>query len=315
MKNLNRRHVLLGGLAASAVLPMPFLSRAARAEESQDADRLFAELDEKILKGMEDFSIPGCAVSVVYRGREHVRGFGVANITQPAPVDAATVFRLASNSKTYTGAAAMRLVESGRLELDRPVRSYLEDFVAAGAQDVRVRQVLNHSSGWLGYDYHSTGSDPGALARYVEDVRKLPQLTPVGTTFSYNNAALSVAGRVVEVLTGGSYESSIQNLLFEPLGLQRSLFSEDAPDIGNVAMPHDFQDGKAVLASEMFHLPRSNNPFAGVLSCAQDQFTYLRFLLGDGRAADGRRVMSETALQASGWCSTGATFQASIPDS
>ncbi len=175
-------------------------------QESWDADRLFAELDEKILKGMEDFSIPGCAVSVVYRGREHVRGFGVATIGQPAPVDAETVFRLASNSKTYTGAAAMRLVESGRLEFDRPVRSYVKDFEAPGAEDVTVRQVLNHSAGWLGYDYHGTGSDSRALARYVEDIRKLPQLTPLGMTFSYNNAALSVAGRVVEVVTGGSYE-------------------------------------------------------------------------------------------------------------
>ncbi len=135
MKNLNRRRVLLGGLAASGVLPMPSFQGllAPRRARTRQAVR---ELDEKILKGMEDFSIPGSAVSVVYRGREHVRGFGVANITQPAPVDAATVFRLASNSKTYTGAAATRLVESGRLELDRPVRSYLEDFVAPGAQDV-----------------------------------------------------------------------------------------------------------------------------------------------------------------------------------
>jgi CubicO group peptidase (beta-lactamase class C family) len=297
MKNLNRRRVLLGGLAASGALPMPFLSKAAGAQGSWDADRLFAELDEKILKGMEDFSIPGCAVSVVYRGREHVRGFGVATIGQPAPVDAETVFRLASNSKTYTGAAAMRLVESGRLEFDRPVRSYVKDFEAPGAEDVTVRQVLNHSAGWLGYDYHGTGSDSRALARYVEDIRKLPQLTPLGMTFSYNNAALSVAGRVVEVVTGSSYESSIQNLLFEPLGFQRSLFSENAPNIGNVATPHDFEDGKAVSAPEMFHLPRSNNPFAGVLSCAQDQLAYLRFLLGDGRAANGRRVMSAASLQ------------------
>jgi CubicO group peptidase (beta-lactamase class C family) len=293
-----RRAVMLAGVAAGGALAMPTLSRSARAGPEENPDKLFAELDAKISQGMQDFSIPGAVVGVFNRGRSYLRGYGVTNITQPAPVDADTVFRIASTSKTFTGTAAMAPVNAGKLALDQPVRSYLTDFVAPEAQDVTVRQVLNHSAGWLGYDYHDTGSDAGALARYVNDVRKLPRLTPVGTTFSYNNAGISVAGRVIETVTGETYESSLQHLLFEPLGLERSLFSEDLPGIGNVAMPHDFDTGKPLLAADMFHLPRSANPFGGVLSCARDQLAYLRFHLGDGRAANGRRVMGAEALRA-----------------
>ena len=289
-----RKAVLAGG----AALALPYVSRAARAESEADSDRLFAELDAKILKGMGDFSIPGAAVAVVHGNRTHVRGYGVKTFGDNAPVDADTVFRIASNSKTFTGTAAMSLVDAGKIDLDRQVQFYVPDFVAPKAQCVTVRQALNHSAGWLGYDFHDTGSGVGALEQYVEDVRELPQLTPLGTTYSYNNAAISVAGRVIESVTRGTYESAVGRLVFDPLELNRSLFSQNKPTIGNVATPHDVQGSRAVPNARYFYLPRSNNPFGGVWSCARDQLAYLAFHLGDGCAGSGRRVMSEKALRA-----------------
>lgn len=292
------RRAMLAGAAASGVLSAPFLARAADAADDDDAGRLFADLDTRIIAGMQEFAIPGAAVGVFYRGREYLRGYGVTSVDGGTPVDADTRFRIASTSKTFTGTSAMRLVEAGRLALDRRVDEYVTDFIAPpGAQSVTVRQVLNHSAGWLGYDYHDTGSDDGALARYVNDVRKLPQLTPVGRIYAYNNAALSVAGRVIETVTGGTYEAAVGRFLLDPLGLSRSLFSETLPGGGNIAMPHDFVDGKSVPAPDNFYLPRSNNPFGGIISTARDQLAYMRFLLRHGRAADGRRVLSPAALR------------------
>jgi CubicO group peptidase (beta-lactamase class C family) len=293
------RRSLLAGAAAVVGAPELLLGRPAHAD-GRDATSLFAELDQKILDGMKTFGIPGAAVAVICRGQEHVRGYGVTNVGHPKPVDAGTLFRIASTSKTFTGTTAQRLVEAGRLVLDHPVQSYVTDFVAPpGAQDVTVRQVLNHSAGWLGYDYHDTGSDDGALARYVNDVRKLPQLTPVGQVYSYNNAAISVAGRVIEAVTGGPYENAVESMIFDPLGLSRSRFSADATGIDNLAMPHDVTaDGQPVMDPSLFYLPRNCNPFGGVLSSATDQAAYMRFLVGDGRAADGHRVMNRRALQA-----------------
>ncbi len=292
------RRAMLAGTVAGGALAAPFLARAADEPAVEDADRLFADLDARIIAGMQEFAIPGAAVGVFYRGREYLRGYGDTSVQAGTPVDADTRFRIASTSKTFTGASAMRLVEDGRLRLDRRVDDYVTDFIAPpGAQDVTVRRVLNHSAGWLGYDYHDTGSDAGALARYVDDVRKLPQLTPVGTIYAYNNAAISVAGRVIETVTGATFESSVRDLLIDPLGLSRSLFSQSLPGGGNIAMPHDVVDGKPVLVPDYFYLPRSNNPFGGVISTARDQLAYLRFLLSHGRAADGRQVLSAAALR------------------
>ena len=292
------RRALLAGAAASGALSAPLIARAADGTDDDDADRLFADLDTRIIAGMQEFAIPGAAVGVFYRGRQYLRGYGVTSARGGTPVDADTRFRIASTTKTFTGASAMHLVEAGRLSLDRRVDHYITDFVAPqGAQSVTVRMVLNHSAGWLGYDYHDTGSDDGALARYVNDVSKLPQLTPVGKIYSYNNAALSVTGRVIETVTGGTYESAVQRFLLEPLGLSRSLFSETMPDGGNIAIPHDFVGGESVPAPKSFYLPRSNTPFGGIISTARDQLAYMRFLLRHGRAADGRRVLSPAALR------------------
>lgn len=299
---LSRRSFVHGALmttVAAALVPAGlFVPVSARAHGDGSIEELFRQLDQKILEGMEEFAIPGVAVGVLHRGREYVRGFGVTNVDNPRPVDANTVFRIASTSKTFTGTAAMHLVDSRRLNIDLPVRRYIRNFQPPkGAEGVTVRQLLNHSAGWLGYDYHDTGKDDDALARYVEDVHRLPQLTPVGRTFSYNNTALSVGGRVIETIAGTTFEQSVRDLVLDPLGLSRSGYTIDEVGNENVATPHAIVNGKAVAQPDLFYLPRSCNPFGGILSSMTDQLDYARFHLGDGRSASGERVMSKAALR------------------
>ena len=172
------------------------------------ADPDFRALDAKIQAGMARYGIPGVAVGVLAQGREYVRGYGVTNVDYPVPVDGDTLFRIASTTKTVTGTAVMRLVEQGKLDLDTPVRTYLPDFQTfdpAVAPRVTLRQLLNHSAGWVGDDFEDTGRWHDALTRYVAGMARLPQVTPLGTAFHYNNAALVLAGHVLEVVVGQPY--------------------------------------------------------------------------------------------------------------
>jgi CubicO group peptidase (beta-lactamase class C family) len=284
------------GLSRRVLLALPALAGTPAA---MAADR-FEELDAKIVQGMRDFGIPGAAVGVIVGDREYIKGYGVADLNTKAPVGSDTVFRVASNSKTFTGTAAMCLVDAGRLSLAERVERYLPDFQAPpGAGPVTVRQLLNHTAGWLGYDYHDTGEDDGALARYVDDIRKLPQLTPPGAVFSYNNAAISAAGRVIEVVTGETFEAAVRTLVLEPLGLTRSAYTKAALGNTDIASPHQHDgSGKTIVDQDLFRLPRSGNPFGGVLSSITDMLAYARFHLGDGRAAGGTRVMRAGSLRA-----------------
>src|SRR3954469_18171279 len=186
------------GAAATAVLPGATQGAIRRtpatwlaaAQSAQDADALFRALDAGIEAAMAEHQIPGVAMGVYYQGQEYVRGYGVTNVDYPQPVDGDTLFRIGSTTKTFTGTTVMRLVEQGLLDLNAPVRTYLPDFRVAdevASERVTLRECLNHSAGWLGDYSRDFGRGEDALARFVASMAKLPQLTPPGTQFAYNN--------------------------------------------------------------------------------------------------------------------------------
>lgn len=309
-RRVSRRDLLraTAGVAAAATIgratpaqaqPAPPAGAPPRSRQPR-APRLRA-LDEKIQAAMAQHQIPGVAVGMYYQGQEHVRGYGVTNVDYPQPVDGDTLFRIASTTKTFTGTTIMRLVEQGLLDLDAPVRTYLPDFQTADpsvAPRVTLRQLLNHSAGWLGDYFEDTGPGDDALARYAAGIARLPQLTPLGTVFHYNNAAVALAGHVLEAATGMTYERAVRELLLDPLGLAHSRFFSDEIVGFNVAASHDVVDGQLVVKPEFWRLPRSAHPTGGLISSARDQLQYARFHLGDGTAPDGTRLLSEASLVA-----------------
>ncbi|MEU8221023.1 serine hydrolase domain-containing protein [Kribbella sp. NPDC048915] len=277
---LTRRTVLKSAATAVPVAALSTLpASASRVREPAVVGRLF----EKVEAGLAKYAIPGVGLGVWYRGREYVRGFGVTNVDTGDAVTADTAFRVGSTSKTFTATAIMRLVERGRISLDRPVRAYLPDFATqdpAVAQRVTVRQLLNHTAGWQGDYFEDTGQGDDALARYVAGVAEIPQLTPLGKVFSYNNAAIGVAGRIIEVVTGRSYEDATRALVLDPLGLGHSRFFRSELDGISIADPHNNVDGKPVVEPSFDAMPRALHSIGGLYSSARDQLRYARYHLG-----------------------------------
>jgi CubicO group peptidase (beta-lactamase class C family) len=269
--------------------------------DAQSADALFRELDARIEAAMAKDGIPGVAVGVLYQGHEHLRGFGVANRDYPLPVDADTLFRIGSTTKTITATTVMRLVEQGLLDLDAPVRTYLPDLTLADADvaaRVTLRQCLDHSAGWLGEYYTDFGRGDDALRRYVAGMAVLPQLTPLGQVFAYNNAAVVLAGRVIEAVTGQSYEVAVQDLLLAPLGMDHSFFNADELIGYNVTASHTTMDGRSVVSPPAWGMQRTLFPTGGLISSVRDQLRYAAFHLSDGAAVAGPPVLSAASLRA-----------------
>src|SRR5206468_7396774 len=170
----------------------------------------------------ESLDVPGVAVGVYLAGEEHYAFHGITNIDNPLTVDENTLFQFGSTGKTYTSTALMRLAEEGKVDLHAPVRTYVPEFRLRDenvARDVTVLHLLNHTAGWDGDLFVDTGSGDDALERYVEKMADIQQVTPLGSTVSYNNASLSLAGRVIEKVTGKPYETAIRELILDPLGL------------------------------------------------------------------------------------------------
>jgi CubicO group peptidase (beta-lactamase class C family) len=259
-----------------------------------------SELQATVSRLAEEREVPGVAVGVLLDGQDGYAFHGVTSVENPLAVDATTLFQFGSTGKTYTSTALLRLVEQGKVDLDAPVRKYLADF-AVSDEDVSGRvtvvQLLNHTAGWEGDMMDDTGAGDDALEQYVSRMKRLQQVAPLGATVSYNNASLSVAGRILEVLNGSTYEQAIRDLVLDPLGLDQTYFSPNEIMTRRFAVGHTRHDDGTITVSRPWALPRGGNPAGGMSSTAADQIAWARFHLGDGTARDGTRLLSRETLE------------------
>jgi CubicO group peptidase (beta-lactamase class C family) len=256
-------------------------------------------LQEKVTEIAERLKVPGVAVGVLIDGKEQYGFHGVTSVENPLPVNDDTLFQFGSTGKTFTATAVMRLVEGGRVDLDAPVRTYIPEFKLKDegvARDVTILHLFNHTAGWEGDLMEDMGPGDDAIAKYVERMATIEQVTPLGEAVSYNNASLSVAGRVIEKVTGKTYEQAMKELIFEPLGLDHCYFFPNEVMTRRFAVGHNQAADGTITVARPWALPRGNQPAGGISSNAGDQIAWARFHMGDGTAADGTRILSQEMM-------------------
>ena len=246
---------------------------------------------------MKEFGIPGVALGILHNGTVSIRGLGVTNVEDSLPVTAHTVFPIASISKTFAATAMMRLVEQGKVDLKAPVRSYLPEFKVSdegASRDATILQLLTHLGGWEG---QVSGPDRGSetLTNFLTTITDLMQVAPPGAAWSYNNAGFSIAGRVIEKITSNPINRAIQDLVFQPLGLQHAGTTAGDFIVNRFAAGHTTRDGKATLNRPFS--PSTSVTAGGVGLCMTDLMAYARFHMGDGTAPNGERVLKRETLE------------------
>ena len=247
---------------------------------------------------MREFQVPGVAIGIFDNGIVTTRGLGVTNIEEPLPVTDHTVFPIASISKTFAATMMMRLVEQGKVDLKAPVRKYLPDFKARDegvSRDVTVWNLLTHTPGWEG---QLSGPERGedTLRNFVATVMPdAMQIAPPAAAWSYNNAGFSVAGRVIEGVTGLSINRAVRDLVFTPLGLAHAGTTAGEFIVNRFAAGHSNRDNAAFLQRPFS--PSSSVTAGGVGLCITDLMNYAKFHLGDGTAPNGERVLSRPSLE------------------
>lgn len=262
---------------------------------SMDQQQLQDWLDEK----GEELKTPGAAAGIYLEGKEYYAFHGVTSVENPLPVDENTLFQSGSTGKTFTATAVMRLVEQGLVDLNERVRNYVPELRLKDsdvAENVTVVQLLNHSAGWSGELYDDTGPGDESLERYVALMADLPQDFPLGLTASYNNASFSLAGRIIEKVTGKTYEQATKELIFEPLGLENSFFFPNEIMVRRFAAGHRKDETGATEPTRPYSDSRGMNPAGGVSQNAGDLIKWARFHLGHGRSPRGEQILSREAL-------------------
>ncbi len=264
---------------------------------SQITDTKFRKIAKKVVSEMKRLDVPGVAIGIWHKGREHTAGFGITSVEHPLPVTPDTLFQTGSISKTFTGTLMMMLVERGKVDLDAPVRKYIKDFRVRDenvSKKVTVRHLLTHTGGWVGDYFNDFGNGDDALDKMVKDIARLPQVQPLGKIWSYNNTGFNAASRIIEIVTKKPYEQAVQEMLFDPLGLKMSFFyPNDILFTHRFVVGHQKVKGK-VKAARPWAIGRAGNGVGGVVSTVRDLLEYARFHMSNGR----KNVVSGKSLRA-----------------
>ena len=271
------------------------------------------ELATFVAEAAEAYDVPGVSVGVLTAGTEIFAAHGVATAAHPVAVDERTLFHIASATKSFTATALMRLVAEGRIELDAPVRTYVPELKLADkehAARITVRNLLDHTGGleWNLVDPHH---GDGSLATFVAKLEALPLIGEPGARASYSQAGYNLLGRVIEKVTGQSYEQFVAEQVLTPLGLADTVFDLDDVMTRKFAVGHNRDaDGVLHTATPWKSYPagtHGNNPGGGAVSCAADLLRWARFHLGEQAgtseevlSAENRRSMQEPKSELNG---------------
>lgn len=255
-------------------------------------------LDAYVRQVMDAFEVPGLALAIVRDGEVVVaKGYGVRELGGTTPVDARTGFGIASNTKAFTAAALGILVEEGVLEWDEPVVTYLPWFRMADpyvTEHLTIRDLLVHRSG-LGLGAGDLLWWPPSTYEREEIARRLRHV-PLETSFrgayAYDNVLYSVAGEVIEEVTGRTWERFVTERILEPLGMTHTEPYHTALDRGgNVASPHAEIEG-VVRVIDAF-ADDNTNPAGGIVTGAEDIAKWMIAQLDSGRVSESERLWSE----------------------
>ncbi|MEV6101772.1 serine hydrolase domain-containing protein [Nocardia sp. NPDC051981] len=241
-------------------------------------------------------AIPGAVLAISHGDRFIEAAHGVLNVDTGVETTVDSLFQIGSITKVWTATAVMRLVDQGRLDLDAPLQQVLPGLRLADPDTTRritMRHLLTHTSGIDGDTFADSGRGDDCLERYLPGMADLPPIHPLGATWSYGNSGFILAGRVIEVLTGMTWDAAMADLLFAPLGLSRTVTLPEQAILHSAAVGHlPGPDGRPRRAA-VWVLPRCAGPAGLINSTVRDVIAFARMHLDHGVAADGQRLLSE----------------------
>ncbi|MFE6161558.1 serine hydrolase [Streptomyces sp. NPDC056486] len=245
--------------------------------------------------------VPGAVLGISRGDDMAVAASGVLNKDTGVSTTEDSLFQIGSITKVWTATVIMQLVDEGKLDLDALVSDVLPELRLSDprtAKQVTVRHLLTHTSGIDGDIFTDTGRGDDCIERFVDDLGTAAQIHPLGATFSYCNSGFVLAGRVIEKLTGMSWDNALKERLCTPLGLTHTVtLPEEALRFGT-AMGHAAQGDEDPRPVPAWGLPRSAGPAGLITATVADVLAFARMHLAGGRTADGTRVLSQQAASA-----------------
>ena len=266
------------------------------------------ELISFIQKKMAETRIPGLAISVLKDGEViFMKGFGFRSLEENLPVTEKTLFYVGSVTKSFTALSIMKLVEQGKISLDDPVSKYLDLELEVEGSPVTIHHLLTHTSGIpaLAYaealirGYFETTSvwlpisKPEDILDFIQDYEDWIEAKP-GERFFYLNEGYVLLGLIISKVSGMSYEEFVRREIFEPLGMNNSIFCDKRVFSEKDIASHYIIDknGSFVLKRPLLGVTADG----GIVSCVEDLSKYVNMMINRGKVG-GKEILSEKNVE------------------
>jgi CubicO group peptidase (beta-lactamase class C family) len=288
-------------VAAALFLPLvPVTSRSQHVtRRGLDPQRL-SRIGTRMRLLVDERAIVGAVTLVARDGKVfHIEANGFQDLESRKPMRTNTIFDVRSVTKTVTAVAMMILIEEGKLALNDPVTKYLPGF---SSNSITIHHLLTHTSGL-----------PASRPKEIEDItikrdrtladvvvllaKQEPEFTP-GSQFRYASSGFAILGRIIEVVSGKSYEQFVKERVFDPLGMRDSFFFIPADKRARVASVYRRQDGKLEKWQEVDEYTKRakySAPEFGMYSTAEDLAAFCQMMLNGG-TFKGRRILSRLSV-------------------
>jgi CubicO group peptidase (beta-lactamase class C family) len=270
--------------ALLVLLLFVYASRTAPAD-AQAIEKLDG-FDAYVERVMAEWKIPGLAVGIIKEGKVVLaKGYGHRDVDKKLPVTPQTLMAIGSNSKSFTVTLMGMLSDEGRLDWDKPVRTYLPDFELHDEVSARLMTPTDLVTHRSGLPRHDQVWLPATLSR-KELYARLRHLEPSATfrqRYQYNNLMFMTAGHLVERVTNESWDDLVRQRIFTPLGMIRSNTSvREMPKSDDYALPHVEREGK--ITAVPFRNIDAVGPAGSINSSIDDMLRYVQMHIDQGTA-------------------------------
>src|SRR6185369_14254660 len=255
----------------------------------------FTELDKLIPAELKEKNTPGTVITVISGDQiVYQKAFGVANVETNAEMQPEMLFRLGSTTKMFTAAALLTLAENNKIKMNEPISNRVKGLNARLAQ-VTPHHLLSNSAGIRDFAAPVISNDDPSLGNMVRGWKDEVFFADQGEIYSYSSPGYWLSGFVVEELYGKPYADAMTELLFKPVGMERTTLRPFQAITFPFATGHAVEGGKPMILRPMF-----NNvamwPAGSIFSNAKDLSRWVIALLNDGRV-DGTQVFSSNVIK------------------
>ncbi len=285
------------GALAGIMAVRCLLSAQATTEPEAPFRDVASALQRMIQREMKNQSLPAVSIALVDDQRVvWSEGFGLADPPKQVRATPQTIYRVGSVSKLFTDTALMQMVEKGQLDLDAPVQRYLPEFHPANpfGTPITLRELMSHRSGLvreppIGHYFDAT--EP-TLKQTVDSLNQTTLVYAPGTHTKYSNAAVAVAGYVLQRQAGQPFAHYLQDAVLRPLGMSQSSFVPTPQVLANLAHSYMWTYDGRVFDAPSFQLGMA--PAGCMYSSVLDLSKFVSMLLAGGEASSGRILKPET---------------------